>query len=161
MQRLTQSTRWNPLFQHWLPPRVGQEKPTMVGKRKASTRVPATSAPRERPRCNTRGTYAPVQEDEVEEAAVQDQPPAPEVQQALGQTPKQELQQLQAQLQSMQQERDRVATAFSTSQQAAQTSAQAAEIKQQLALLQAEIQSLQPPQPPSSTSCQVHSVSQN
>jgi hypothetical protein len=39
----------------------------------------------------------------------------------------------------MQQEWDRVAAAFAASQQAAKTSAQAAEIRQQLALLQAEI----------------------
>jgi hypothetical protein len=61
----------------------------------------------------------------------------------------------------MQQERDRVVAAFAVSQQAAQTSAQAAKIRQQLALLQAEIQSMQPSQPPSRTSLQVHSVSQN
>jgi hypothetical protein len=64
----------------------------MAGKRKASTRAPATSALRERPRRNTHDTYAPVQEDQVEEVAVQDQPLAPEVQQALGQTLEQELQ---------------------------------------------------------------------
>jgi hypothetical protein len=107
----------------------------MAGKRKASTRVATASAPRGRPRRNTSSTYALVQEDQVEEDAVQEQPLASEVQQALGQTPEQELQQLQAQLQSMQQERDRVAAAFAASQQAAQTSAQAEEIRQQLAIL--------------------------
>jgi hypothetical protein len=124
----------------------------MAGKRKASTRAPVASALRGRPRRNTRNTYALVQEDQAKEAVVQEQPPAPKVHQAPGQTPEQELQQ---------QERDRVAAAFAASQQAAQTSAQAVEIRQQLAPLQAEIQSLQPPQPPSSTSRQVHSVSQN
>jgi hypothetical protein len=69
-------------------------------------------------------------------------------------TPDQELQQLQAQLLSMQQERDRVAAAFAASQQEAQASAQEAEIRQQLALLQAEIERMQPSQPPSSTSRQ-------
>jgi hypothetical protein len=42
----------------------------------------------------------------------------------------------------MQQERDSLVVACAASQQAAQTSAQAAEIRQQLALLQAEIQSM-------------------
>jgi hypothetical protein len=46
----------------------------------------------------------------------------------------------------MQQERDRVAAAYAASQQAAQTSTQAAKIRQQLAILQAEIQSMQPSQ---------------
>jgi hypothetical protein len=48
----------------------------------------------------------------------------------------------------MQQERDRVAATYVASQQAAQTSAKAAEIRQQLSLLQADIQSMQPPQQP-------------
>jgi hypothetical protein len=48
----------------------------------------------------------------------------------------------------MQQERDRVTAAYIASQQAMQTSAQAAEIMQQLSLLQAEIQSMQPQQAP-------------
>jgi hypothetical protein len=48
----------------------------------------------------------------------------------------------------MQQERDKVAAAYTTSQQAMQTSTQAAEIRQQLTLLQAEIQSMQPQQAP-------------
>jgi molecular chaperone GrpE (heat shock protein) len=121
----------------------------MAGKRKAPARAPATSAPRGRPRRNTHSAYASAPEDHVEEEPViQDQAPAPEAQQAPGSTPEQELQQLQAQLQSMQQERDRVAAAFAASQQVAQASAQAAEIRQQLALLQAEIQSMQPSQPP-------------
>jgi lipid II:glycine glycyltransferase (peptidoglycan interpeptide bridge formation enzyme) len=74
---------------------------------------------------------------------IEEQPLASEVQDP---TPVQELQQLQAQLQSMQQVRDRVATAFTASQQAAQTSTQVEEIRQQLAFLQVEIQSMQPPQ---------------
>jgi hypothetical protein len=44
----------------------------------------------------------------------------------------------------MQQERDKIAAAYAASQQAMQTSTQAAEIRQQLALLQAKIQSMQP-----------------
>jgi hypothetical protein len=48
----------------------------------------------------------------------------------------------------MQQERDKVAAAYAASQQAMQTSAQVAEIRQQLTLLQAKIQSMQPPQAP-------------
>jgi hypothetical protein len=52
-----------------------------------------------------------------------------EVQQAPCLTPEQELQQLQAQLQTMQQERDKVATTYAASQQAMQTSAQVAEIR--------------------------------
>jgi hypothetical protein len=71
-----------------------------------------------------------------------------EVQLAPSLTPEQELQQLQAQLQTMQLERDKVAAAYATSQQAMQTSAQVAEIRQQLALLQVEIQSMQPQQAP-------------
>ena len=55
-----------------------------------------------------------------------------------------ELQQLQAQLQSVQQERDRVAATYAASQQAALAAAQAAEIRQQLSILQAEILSMQP-----------------
>ena len=78
----------------------------------------------------------------MEEPAVEDQPSAFEERQALNPTLEQELQQLQAQLQSMQQES--VTAVFATNQRATQTSAQAAEIKQQLAVLQAEIQSMQP-----------------
>jgi hypothetical protein len=54
----------------------------MEGKRKASTRASVASAPRGRPRPNTHCTYAPVQEDQVEKAAVQEQPLALEVHQA-------------------------------------------------------------------------------
>jgi hypothetical protein len=77
---------------------------------------------------------------------VQDQQLTSEVQQVPDLTAEQELQQLQAQLQAMQQERDRVAAAYAANQQAAQTSTQAAEIRKQLAILQAKIQSMQPPQ---------------
>jgi hypothetical protein len=51
----------------------------MAGKRKTSTRVPVAFASRGRPRCNTRSTYTLVQEDQVEEVAVQEQPPTLEV----------------------------------------------------------------------------------
>ena len=60
-----------------------------------------------------------------------------------GTTLEQELQQLQAQLQRAQQERDRMAAAFAANQQAIQASAQAAEIRQQLAVLHAEMLSMQ------------------
>ena len=60
----------------------------------------------------------------------------------------QELQQLQAQLQSLQQERDRVAVAYAASQQAALAAVQVAEIRQHLSILKAEIQSMQPPPQP-------------
>jgi hypothetical protein len=74
---------------------------------------------------------------------VKDQPPAVEDQQAPNPTSKQVLQQLQAQLQSTQQKRDRLAATFAANQRAAQTSLQAVEIRQQLVVLQAEIQSMQ------------------
>jgi hypothetical protein len=92
---------------------------------------------------------------------VEDQPPVSEDQQPPSPTPKQELQQLQAQLQSMQQERDRVAAAFTANQWAAQASTQAAEIWQQLAILQAKIQSMQPSQSNLNTSNQPHLANQS
>jgi hypothetical protein len=52
------------------------------------------------------------------------------------------LHQLQAELQSAQQERDRLAAAFAANQWAVQALAQAAEIRQQLAAFQAKIQSM-------------------
>jgi hypothetical protein len=58
----------------------------------------------------------------VEEPAVKDQPPAIEDQQASDPTPEQVLQQLQAQLQSTQEERDRLAATFAANQTEAQTS---------------------------------------
>ena len=85
---------------------------------------------RGRPGRNARSTYATTSEDQAEEQnTIEDQRPASEEQQAPSATPEQELQQLQAQLQSMQQERDRVTTAFAASQRAAQASAQAAKIR--------------------------------
>ena len=85
---------------------------------------------RGRPKRNARSTYATASEDQAEEQnAVEDQPPVSEEQQAPSATLEQELQQLQAQLQSIQQERDRVAAAFVASQRAAQASAQAAKIR--------------------------------
>ena len=78
----------------------------------------------------------------MEEPAVEDQPPAAEDQQALDPTPEQVLQHLQAQLQSTQQERDRLVATFTANQRVAQTSLQVAEIRQQLAVLQAEIQNM-------------------
>ena len=70
-------------------------------------------------------------------ADAQGQPPEPqdletqdlEAQPNSATTPEQELQQLQAQLQRAQQERDRMAAAFVANQQAIQASAQAAENK--------------------------------
>jgi hypothetical protein len=115
----------------------------MPRKRAAPMRAPSSSRARGRPKRNTCNTY---DEDQLEEEPViEEQPPVSKIQDP---TPVQVLQQLQAHLQGMQQERDRVATAFAARQQVAQTSAQVAEIRQQLALLQAEIQSMQPTQPP-------------
>jgi hypothetical protein len=51
----------------------------MAGKRKASTRALAAFAPRGRTRRDTHSTYAPAQEDQVEEATAQEQPLALEV----------------------------------------------------------------------------------
>jgi len=57
---------------------------------------------RGRPRRNARITYATSSEDQAEEQnTIEDQRPASEEQQAPSATPEQELQQLQAQLQSM------------------------------------------------------------
>lgn len=123
----------------------------MVGKRKTTARAPATLGRRGRPRSSTRSTYATQQEEEVDDAIPQEQPSEPqgpetqgtETHQPQGATPEQELQQLQAQLQRAQEERDRMAAAFAASQKAAQTSAQVAEIRQQLAILHAEMLSMQ------------------
>ena len=98
----------------------------MAIKRAAFARATADPAPRGTSRRNTRSAYATTTEEVIEEPASEDQPPTPEEQQAPNPTPEQELQQLQAQLQNMQRERDRVAAAFATNQQAAQTLAQAA-----------------------------------
>ena len=115
----------------------------MARKRAAFARTPAEPSTKGRPRRSARSTYASAPEDQVvEEPAVEDQPPAAEDQQALDPTPEQVLQQFQAQLQSTQQERDRLATTFTTNQRAVQASLHAAEIRQQLVVLQAEIQSM-------------------
>ena len=96
-------------------------------KRVAFARAPTDPTPGEDPGAAPESTYATAPEDQAtEEPVVQDQSPAFEEQQAPNPTLEQELQQLQAQLQNMQQERDRVATAFVVNQRAAQTSAQAA-----------------------------------
>jgi len=116
-----------PVFQHGRPPRVGQTKSIIAKKRVVSARAPTDPTPRGRPRRSARSTYATALEDQAtEEPAVEDQPSASEEQQAPNPTPKQEFQQLQAQLQNMQQERDRVAATFVANQRATQTSAQAA-----------------------------------
>jgi len=87
----------------------------MPRKRAAPNRTPTEPSTRGRPRPNTRNTYASALEDQVvEEPAVEDQPPAAEDQQASDPTLEQVLQQLQAQLQSTQQERDRLAATFTT-----------------------------------------------
>lgn len=87
--------------------------------------------------------YASTENEEVEdEQPTQDQPPLAEEQPEP--TAVQELQQLQAQLLSLQQERDRVAAAFAASQQEALATTQAEVIRQQLSILQAKIQSMQP-----------------
>ena len=99
---------------------------------------------RGRPRRSVRSAYASILEDQVEEEpTVEDQPPTGEDQPALDPTPEQVLQQLQAQLQSTQQERDRLAATIAANQRVAQTSLQAAEIRQLLAILHVEIQSMQ------------------
>jgi hypothetical protein len=85
----------------------------MPRKRTALVRAPPSSRARGRPKHNTCSTYALNDKDLLEEEPViEEQPPASEVQDP---TPVQELQQLQAQLQSIQQERDRVAAAFAAS----------------------------------------------
>ena len=82
----------------------------MTRKRAASARAPADPAPRGRLRHRAHSIYATTLEDQAtEKPIVEDQPQASEEQQAPNPTPEQELQQLQAQLQSIQQERDRVA----------------------------------------------------
>jgi len=102
----------------------------MARKRAASARTPTEPSTRGRPRRSARSTYASAAEDQVvEEPVVEDQPPVGEDQPASDPTPEQVLQQLQAQLQSAQQERVRLAATFVANQRVAQTSLQAAEIK--------------------------------
>jgi len=115
----------------------------MAGKRNSATRAPTETARRGRPRRATRSTYATTGNEDVEDGQlVLDQAPPAEEQPEPAAI--RELQQLQAQLLSLQQERDRVAAAYAATQQAALASTQAAEIRQQLCILQAEIQSMQP-----------------
>jgi hypothetical protein len=96
-----------PVFNHWRPT-WGPAR-----KRAASARTLTEPSARGRPRRNAHSTYANAPEDQVvEEPAVKDQPPAAEDQPAPDPTPEQVLQQLQAQLQSTQQERDRLVATF-------------------------------------------------
>jgi hypothetical protein len=102
-----------------------------------------------------------MEDQDLEEDVAEDQPMVTEEQPMLDPTPEQVLQQLQNQLQSMQQERDRLVVAFAASQRVVQASLQAAEIREQLAILQAEIQRMQPCQPLSNTSNQHHLANQS
>jgi len=86
-----------------------------------------------------------VHPENVQPEASQDPPPTAGPAQP---TATQELQLLQAQLQNLQQERDRIAAAYAASQEATLAAAQATEIRQQLSILQAEILSMQPPPQP-------------
>jgi hypothetical protein len=71
----------------------------MPRKRAAPTGAPSSSRARGRSKRNTRSTYASNEEEQLkEELVIEEQPPVSEVQDP---TPVQELQQLQAQLQSM------------------------------------------------------------
>ena len=100
-----------------------------------------------------RSAYATVEEDGFENEqpesmqpeAGQEPPPTAGPAQP---TAAEELQLLQAQLQNLQQERDRIAAAYAANQEAALAAAQATEIRQQLSILQAEILSMQPPPQP-------------
>jgi len=97
-----------------------------------------------------RSAYATVEEDGFENEqpesmqpeAGQEPPPTAGPAQP---TAAEELQLLQAQLQNLQQERDRIAAAYAANQEAALAAAQATEIRQQLSILQAEILSMQSP----------------
>ena len=106
----------------------------MAGKRSSATRAPAKAVRRGRPRRTARRTYATVgNEDAQNEQPVVDQAQPTEEQPKP--TTVEELQQLQAQLLSLQQERDRVVIAHAASQQAALAVVQAVEIRQQLSIL--------------------------
>ena len=85
------------------------------------------------------------QPENVQQETGQEPPPAAGPAQPMAM---QELQLLQAQLQNLQQERDRIAAAYATSQEAALAVAQATEIRQQPSILQEEILSMQPPPQP-------------
>ena len=94
-----------------------------------------------------RSAYA-IAEQEGPEDVQPEAGQAPPVAELAEPTAAQELQLLQAQLQNLQQERDRIAVAYAASQEAALAAAQASEIRQQLSILQAEILSMQSlPQP--------------
>ena len=138
----------------------------MAGKRKTTTRAAVTTGQRGRPRRNIRSAYATSPAEDDTRADAQGQPPEPqdqeiqdpEAQPNSATAPEQELQQLQAQLQRAQQERDRMAAAFVANQQAIQASAQAAEIRQQLAVLHAEMLSMQHAVPASTSAIPASAV---
>ena len=92
----------------------------MAKKRAASARTPVEPSTRGQPRHSVRSAYASVLEDQVqEEPMVEDQPLAGKDQPASDPSPEQVLQQLQAQLQSTQQERDMLAATFAAKQRVA------------------------------------------
>jgi hypothetical protein len=91
----------------------------MARKRAPPSNASAQPAARERPRCNARSTYASILENQdIEEPIVEDQPLVAKEQLAPNPTPEQVLQQLQAELQNTQQERDRLAATFAANQRA-------------------------------------------
>jgi hypothetical protein len=91
----------------------------MVRKRAAPSNASTQPAARGRPRCNARSTYANIPKNQdIEEPIVEDQPLVAEEQLAPNPTPEQVLQQLQAELQNTQQERDRLAATFAANQRA-------------------------------------------
>jgi hypothetical protein len=91
----------------------------MARKRAAPARTPVEPTTRGRPRRNIRSTYASAPENQdIEELVAEDQPVAAGEQPVPDPTLQQVLQQLQAELQNAQQERDRLAAAFATNQRA-------------------------------------------
>jgi hypothetical protein len=91
----------------------------MARKRSAFARAPSEPTRRGRPRRSTHSTYATTTEElDIKEDAAEDQPAATEEEQSQEPTPEQVLQQLQAQSQSTQQERDRLAETFVANQRA-------------------------------------------
>jgi len=119
----------------------------MVGKRTSTTRPQAESSRRGRPRRTVRSAYATAGQegpDDVQPEADQ----TPPVAEPAKPTTAKELQLLQTQLQNFQQKRDRIAAAYAANQEAALAAASASEIRLQLSILQAEIQSMQPPLQP-------------
>ena len=105
------------VFQQWCPPHVGQAKLTMARKRAASAMASRDPAPRGRLRCRACSTYATTAE-RPSHGRTNGRRPASGFRRSAAPdpTPEQELQQLQAQLQAMLQERDRVIAAFIASQ---------------------------------------------